>query len=288
MEQQVFISHAWSESPRADEVAFSLKQAGIGVVIDRDRNRPGDDVVRFIEEALTMCDYCLLLWSKAAGQRDWVREEWHAALHRTVKEARRFLLVARLEDHPLPALLAARLFENLFPNLRPGIDRIIDICRDDQAAAVSTGRPVAQATAEITEDPDGETIYVTSRIFQVTTPLRVSMDIPCGVFLDRFLSDLMLPKQQDLQGRLGVRYEYSLVYQSHSLSPGLSLKSQGVQPNSPLELEVEMQPFSAHPPIAGALMATTFRGESDEEEAELLEEARRLLITAVNRAGLGF
>jgi hypothetical protein len=209
-------------------------------------------------------------------------------LHRGVREARRFLVVARLEDHPLPSLLAPRLFEDLFPNLHPGIDRVIAMCREDQAAAATTGRPVARATADITEDPGGETIYVTSRIFQVTTPLKISMDLPCGLFLDRFLSDSMLPKQQDLQGRLGVRYEYRLVYGDHALAPELSFNSQGVPPNSALELEVEMQPFSARGPIAGALVPAVVRGEFGEEEAEALEQARRTLAAAVNRAGLGF
>jgi hypothetical protein len=269
-------------------VALTLEQAGIGVMLDRQVNRPGDNFLHFMEKALTECDYCLLLWSKAAAEREWVQLEWEVALYRTIKEARRFLIAARLEIHPLPTLLAPRLFVEFFPTLHPGIDVFIAMCLEDRAAAASSGRPVGQATVEVNEDQGGETIYVTSELFQLTMPLKVSMDAPSGVYVDRLVSDLMLPRQHDHQGIIGVRYEYKLVYQNHPLARELSLKSQGIRANSILWIEVDMKPFASRPPVGGALTTVTFRGESDEDEAEAHREARRALMTALSRAGLGF
>ena len=288
MAQQVFISHAGSDSARAKEVALTLEQAGIGVMFDRDVNRPGDNFLHFMETALTECDYCLLLWSKAAAEREWVRLEWEAALYRTIKEARRFLITGRLENHPLPTLLMPRLFVEFFPSLQPGIDEFIAMCSKDRAAAASSGKPVRQTTVEVDEDQSGETIYVTSELFQLTMPLKVSMDAPAGVFVDRLVSDLGLPRQQDYQGVIGVRYEYKLVCQNQLLARDLSLKSQGIRTDSVLVLQVETKPFAARAPVEGAMTTAIFRGESDEDEAEALREARRALKAAVSRAGLGF
>jgi hypothetical protein len=288
MAEQVFISHAGPDLPRAKEVALTLEQAEIGVVLDRRVNRPGDDFMHFMEKALTECDYCLLLWSKAAAEREWVQLEWEAALHRAIKEARRFLIAARLEDHPLPTLLAPRLFVEFFPSLHPGIDQFIAMCLEDRAAAKSSGRPVGQATIVVNEDQGGETIYITSELFQRTMPLKVSMDAPSGVFVDRLVSDLKLPRQHDYQGVIGVQYEYKLVYQNHPLARQLSFKSQGIRTNSIVWLEVKMKPFASRPPVEGAITTATFRGGSDQDDAEAHQEARRTLMTALTRAGLGF
>lgn len=285
---QVFISHAGPDSLRSNEVALTLEQAGIGVMLDRSVNRPGDNFLHFMEKALTECDYCLLLWSKAAAEREWVQLEWEAALHRTIKEARRFLIAARLENHPLPTLLAPRLFVEFFPSLQPGIDEFIAMCLEDRVAAAGSGRPVGQAALEVDEDQGGETIYVTSDLFQFTMPLRVSMHAPTGVFVDRLVSDLRLPRQHDHQGIIGFRYEYKLVYENHPLARELSLKSQGIRANSILWVEVEMKPFASRPPVEGALKTITFRGELNEDEAEAHREARGALMNAISRAGLGF
>jgi hypothetical protein len=87
-----------------------------------------------MEKALSRSDYCLLLWSRTAAQRSWVKIEWEAALYRTVEESRHFLVIGRLEPWPLPVLLRPRLLIELFPELRPGVDELIDIWRKDSVA----------------------------------------------------------------------------------------------------------------------------------------------------------
>jgi TIR domain len=287
MSEQVFISHAGPDAPRAEAVTHALRGAGFGVMLDRDANRPGDDFLAFMEKALAECDYCLLLWSSAAARREWVRVEWEAALYRTVKEARRFLVIGRLEDHPLPALLAPRLFVELFPDLRPGTDELIGMLREDRAAAESSGRPVGQAAVEVKEDAGGETVYVTSELFRLTMPLKVSLAVPAGVYVSRLVADLQLPQQQDYQGLIGVRYDYALVHENQRLARERGLAEQGVRPNSVLWLEVEMTPFAQRAPVEGTLVPTKYRGRPKREKAELPADARGPLLAALSRAGLG-
>lgn len=266
---------------------LTLREAGFGVMLDRDVNRPGDDFLAFMEKALSECDYCLLLWSEAAARREWVRVEWEAALYRTIREARRFLLIGRLEDHPLPTLLAPRLFVEMFPDLKPGTAEVIGMLREDRAAAAGSGRPVGRATLDVTEEAGGDTVYVTSELFSLTMPLKVSLSVPVGVYLSRLVTDLQLPQQQDIKGLIGVRYDYALVHENLRLARERSLAEQGVRPNSILWLEVEMTPFAQRAPVEGAPAPIRYRGRPKKEKAELPADARGALLAALSRAGLG-
>jgi len=286
MPQQVFISHAGTDSDPAGNVARALERAGIHPVLDRDVNRPGSDFMDFMERALGECDYCLLLWSQAAAARPWVQLEWEAALYRAIAEARRFLVAARLEEHPLPKLLAPRLSIELFPALSPGLDQFIGMCAGDRAASEATGRPVAQPTTRVAQDEQGDTIYVTSELFQLTQPLKIAMSAPAGVLLDRLIQQLNLPRQQDVRGVIGIRYDYRLVFDGRRLARNEGLVSQDVRPLAVLQFEVEPTMFSVGAPVDG-IAKTTFRDGPD-ERVEALEEAKRLLKSAVQRAGLGY
>lgn len=283
-ELQVFISHAGTDSSQAAAVAQALEGAGLGVSLDRRALEPGDTFIAFMEEALTESDYCLLLWSRAAAEREWVKVEWQAALYRTVKEARRFLLVGRLEDHALPKLLAPRLFVDLFPAVTPGIDRVIAMCRQDLDTAAATARPVGQpARAQLTEDAGGDTIYITSKLFQITVPVRVLLDAPVGVCLDRFVTDLRLPRKLDHQGLVGTRYDYNLLRGEERLARDVPFSAQGVGQATVLTLETEVTPFAAAAPVAGSVSSVRYRSSDEQAYAE----AERAVMAAVARAGLG-
>jgi TIR domain len=285
LQDQVFISHAGADTLRATEVAQALERGGLRVSLDRETLEPGDTFLAFMEQALTESDYCLLLWSGAAARREWVQVEWQAALYRTVKEARRFLLVGRLEDHQLPALLAPRLFVDLFPGISPGIDQVIAVCHQDRAAAATTARPVGQpARARLTEDDGGDTIYVTSELFQVTVPVRVLLDAPVGVCVDRLVSDLGLPRQLDHQGIIGLRFRYDLQHGDQRLAKDSSFRTQGIEPGAVVTLITAPVMFAADAPVEGSLSSARFRSSDEPAYAD----AQRAVAAAVARAGLAF
>ena len=280
---QVFISHAGSDTSQATAVARALEGAGLRVSLDRETLEPGDTFIAFMEEALTESDYCLLLWSRAAAEREWVQLEWQAALYRTVKEARRFLVVGRLEEHPLPALLGPRLSVKLFPGVSPGIDSVIAMCQQDGEAATATARPVGQpARAKLTEDAGGDTIYVTSQLFQLTVPLRVLLDAPVGVCIDRLVTDLQLPQQLDHQGIVGFRCRYHLLRGDARLARDAPFRTQQIGPGAIVTLAMEMTPFAADAPMEGGLSSALFRSSDEQAYAG----AQRAVLAAVARAGL--
>ena len=105
MASTVFVSHAGADALRAAAVAGLLTASGLDVRYDRDELRLGDSFLAFMNDALSVSDYCLLLWSRQAAATPWVQLEWEAALYRSVNEKHGFLVVGRLEDIAAPALL---------------------------------------------------------------------------------------------------------------------------------------------------------------------------------------
>lgn len=291
MAKTVFISHASADLPTVENVVNGLTVAGIEVLFDRQELRLGDSFLTFMENGMAVADYCLLLWSRSAAATEWVRLEWEAALYRSISEKRSFLMTGRLEDVSLPALVAPRLCVDLFPNLRPGLDQIVESWQADRHVEKQTCRQVANVTFPQSTASNCSTVYVTSEAFGVTVPLKTNLDEPVGMYLDRIVTSFNLPKMWDYQGRIGVRFGYRLMNGDEPLNRALSLKAQRVQEKTVLWLETTMTPYSGSEPLHGALQSTGFRGSDSEERGKpaplAMEQARQAYIRAVLASGLG-
>jgi hypothetical protein len=192
-----------------------------------------------------------------------------------VQQKRAFLIVARLEEHPLPPLLAYRLFLDLFPDRPAGIRQLIGVWDADRAAEIASGRPVASVSHA---EAAGTQVFVTSEVFAITVPIRTTLAEPAGAFLYRLVTTLGLPIVFDYQGRLGVRFEYALTHDQTMLDSTRALDAQGVRENDLLWIETRMRPYSATAPASGRLDGATLRAGSPErlDALEFLrQEARR-------------
>jgi hypothetical protein len=271
----VFISHAGTDAQAATHVAKALTAAGITVRLDRADLVLGDNFLAFIDTALGTADYCLLLWSSGAAATEWVAMEWQAALYRSVQQKRAFLVVARLEEHPLPILLACRLFVDLFPDRVAGVRQLIAVWETDRSAEAATGRPVASVAHPETA---GVQVFITSEVFGITVPIRTALADPAGALLSRLVATLGLPSAYDYQGRIGMRFEYALTHGQTTLDATVSLEAQGVRANDVLWIETRMRSYAATPPTSGRLDEVTLRGAGSarlDALAFLRDEARR-------------
>jgi len=283
MSGRIFISYAGANANAARAVAEYLRGAGLSPLVDQERISAGDSFLSFMEDALSTSDYFLLLWSSEAATRKWVQIEWEAALHRSVLEAHGFLVVGRLDEHPLPVLLAPRLFVDLHPELLPGIADVVRMWREDLSAEEQSGRPVA-SNRSLLDDAQGVPVYVTSELFGVAVPVSIDLSVPAGVVLLQVREQLLLPSSLDHRGQVGIRFEYRLLHNQIPLDFGRSLAEQGVKAQSVLWLECSIRPFAAKSPQSGTLDTATFRTESSEFLA--LKSAQRRLTAAVRAAGL--
>jgi hypothetical protein len=289
MTSTVFISHAGADAIRAAEVAGILNQSEIRTRFDRAELTLGDSFLRFMNQALNTSDYCLLLWSLQASATPWVEMEWEAALYRSVREKRSFLVIGRLEEVDVPALLAPRLRLDLFPALEPGMTALVKTWRADRTAETESGKPVGAPWAE---NPlrieEATTVYIDSEQFSMMAPMGVKLQEPAGALLDRVVASYGLPRELSYSGKLGVRFSYQLFDKGAALARTQSLAGQGITAGRVLTIETTMTPFSTSEPVQGQHSPTVFRsGPSAADPSAALVDAMQAYRVAIARAGLG-
>jgi hypothetical protein len=284
MNTTVFISHAGADWSAVANVVSRLQEYGLHIRLDRHELELGDSFLRFMEEALASCDYCLLLWSAAAAQSKWVRVEWEAAFHRTVSESQRFLIIGMLESHAVPELLRPRLRIDLFPDPAPGVAKLVELWHNDRTAQEASQRPLCNPKCAITVDVTGSTVYISSKLFAKTFPIRLDLGVPTAVAVDRIVSDLGLPRQIDQDGKIGLRFQYYFALGEQRLKSEQPLNVQHVEDNVLLWLETEMQPFAQTAPVSGGITTAVFRGGRVGMGAR---SAFKILLPIVSQIGLG-
>jgi hypothetical protein len=282
MNSTVFVSHAGADWPQVQALAAKLRAASLTLLLDREELDLGDSFLTFMERSLRRATHCLLLWSAAADASPWVQVEWEAAFHRTITESQRFLLIGLLDEHPVPQLLRPRLQCRLFPDLQSGVERVIEMCRQDERAEHDSGRAVRAPRIDPPATEEGLPVYISSELFGRTFPYRLPGTWPAALAVDRLVAALGLPLVLDHEGRVGLRFKYRLSRGSAALVPELLLAAQGVQAHDLLWLGTEVQPYTATKPDAGDLANASFRGASD-----LPPWAAQVLKGRVRELGLG-
>ncbi|HKN31568.1 MAG TPA: hypothetical protein VJY34_28295 [Roseiarcus sp.] len=167
---------------------------------------------------------------------------------------------------------------DLFPEIEPGINKLVAMWQEDKRVEQESSRPVAPPKADL-DDDGGETIYVTSELFGKTFPMRVLMDTPAGMIVQQIQIKLGLPRQLDVEGRVGCRFRYALANNDTTLRTELSLSAQGVRSGSLLWLQTEMEPFSSIESSSGKMGSV--------HEDRVVQAGRNYFMSVVHNVGLG-
>lgn len=80
--EYAFLSHAYTDRPRAERWAQTLRRRRMPYCGDRVRWQPGQPWPEVTMRAIERCDLFILFWSKAAAESEWVTNEWQRALQR--------------------------------------------------------------------------------------------------------------------------------------------------------------------------------------------------------------
>jgi len=284
MARSIFISYAGADAAIAMRIADELAADGIQSRVAQRNLATGDSFLGFMESSLSTSDYCLLLWSSHAAETPWVQVEWEAALYRSIQERRGFLVTGRLEDIPLPALLAPRIRVDLFPELRPGLTEIATNWRCDRQVEQHTKRPVADASGRPLAAPGQHTIYLTSDLFGITVPVKVGTSDDARSLMELIITRFNLPTALDHEGKFGVRIAYRLMYEHQPLDPSRTLMQQ-VPDRAVVWVETEVTPFAHVEPLSGELQVALYRGDIQTRAVEVTQRALR---RAVVECGLAW
>ena len=119
--------------------------------------------------------------------------------------------------------------------------------------------------------------------------MRVDLNAPAGLLLDRIVNSASFPKVLAWDGRIGVRFKYSLVMGEVPLDRAQSLAAQNVSDGSVVWLETQMKHFSDAKPEAGSSLDVTLRysvGFETEKPSPIIR-AREDYLAAIRSARLG-
>jgi hypothetical protein len=120
----VFVCHASEDKAKARSLARSLKTLGTDVWLDEWEIRAGDSIVQKINEALSKVTHLIVLLSKTSCAKPWVAREWSSALMRQLADNSIAVLPVRLDDHPLPPILADLRYADCRASLREGVAQL--------------------------------------------------------------------------------------------------------------------------------------------------------------------
>jgi hypothetical protein len=248
----IFLSHSGTDSARAQLVGRLLEDSGVRVMLDLTHLEAAGSFVEFMETGLQQADYFLLLWSRSAEQRHWVRAEWQAAFAREANVNRVFVLVGRLEEHPVPVLLQPRRWIDLFPRVEDGLLELASMWKDDRSVASQYRKdvlpPLSADPPSANAAPARDEVYVTSELFDCTIPVPADLEAPAGLLLDYVINRLQLPRQISVLGAVGLDLSYRLTSGGAPLDRALSAGAQGLRSRSALSLEVTTREFARTAP----------------------------------------
>lgn len=100
------MSHASEDKPVARDIGVELQLVGAEVFFDEWSIPYGESIPGAIEKALDSYGVFILIWSHASDRSAWVRREYQSAVKAFIEEDGRRLIVAPIDDTPLPRLLS--------------------------------------------------------------------------------------------------------------------------------------------------------------------------------------
>jgi len=158
----IFISHSTKDNNTTEQIADILKKTAYDVWVDFESIRDGTRWVREIEAGIDGCDAIVVVWSKSAGQSEWVEKECLYAL-----DSKKPMFIALVEDVRLRLYLVNIQYTDCTTNLADGMADLIKALErtlNDDGAIVNY--PVEKVSPKPTEDnffdyveqlPDGDT-----------------------------------------------------------------------------------------------------------------------------------
>jgi len=257
---KVFISFAGKDRPMAIRLDDDLTARGLAPFCDTRDVGLGANVVLTINRALATSDFYVLLWSANCVDRAWVEEEWAAAYAREIHEQRSFLFIVRLDETPLPPLLAVRRYLNGYENWHEVAQELVDTWKDD----LNTGMPTFPSPNPAQElGHHTLTVRIRNRAMRMTHVVGARADTTGTDLMATVATALALPgKESQLNGALEVHFTYRLLLQDDTEVTEKPLVAQDITDGTLLDLEIHAQASGPDGPYG----ETTYRTEGANSE----------------------
>jgi hypothetical protein len=121
-----FLSHSSIDKPFIRQLAADLTANGVDVWLDEQRIRVGDSIPEKIAQGLAGSDFFLIGMSGNSANSPWVQKELNNALVNEVQRRKVHILPLKLDDSPMPQILADKKYADFSKSYKAGLDDLLN------------------------------------------------------------------------------------------------------------------------------------------------------------------
>lgn len=234
-EPMVFISHAGEDTGFAKWIAKNLRKAGIKARLDQLELESGDNIIAWMNKAISESDYLLVLLSSSSVQKYWVNREVESGIMKETDPKPMIVIPAvlsGLSDIEIPALLRPIKYIDFRKEKKDALSELISRLKKDLSDKPSV---VAEETAE------GDMIEVIIHSNQLAIHTRLKVPTKAiSSYLLRMLNDKVGLRFSTVDDDSGIEmlYTYSFNYDGEQIEPYDTLEKVGVKNGDSLKLIV--------------------------------------------------
>jgi hypothetical protein len=122
----LFICHASEDKAVVRRLVQFIERHGVAVWLDEYEIRVGESIVQRINQGIEEASHMVVVLSSHSATRPWVTKELSAALMRQLVQRSIQVLPLRLDDCPLPALLADIKYADCREDTEAGFQQLLD------------------------------------------------------------------------------------------------------------------------------------------------------------------
>ncbi|MCA8096759.1 toll/interleukin-1 receptor domain-containing protein [Burkholderia contaminans] len=126
-----FLSHSSKDKPFIRQLAADLTASGIDVWLDEQRIRVGDSIPEKIAQGLAGSDFFLIGMSEHSANSTWVQKELNNALVNEVQRRKVHILPLKLDDSPMPQIIADKRYADFSKSYKAGLDDLLNALKGD-------------------------------------------------------------------------------------------------------------------------------------------------------------
>lgn len=126
-----FLSHSSLDKPFIRQLAADLSANGIDVWLDEQRIRVGDSIPEKIAQGLAGSDFFLIGMSESSANSPWVQKELNNALVNEVQRRKVHILPLKLDDTPMPSIIADKKYADFSKSYKAGLDELLGALKGD-------------------------------------------------------------------------------------------------------------------------------------------------------------
>ena len=141
----IFISHSSKDNNAVAELVDDLQAAGLIVWVDFDKIENGQHWLERIQIAMDDCAVVVVVLSRVSRSAEWVMREVLYTM-----QLRKPLLIARIEDVPLPLILVDRQYSDFSQNHEDGLANLLEALKTPLANPTknSESKPLPEAVSQ--------------------------------------------------------------------------------------------------------------------------------------------